>query len=156
MKYIKEWEGIYSITETGDVFSHKNNIFLKKTTNKVNGYVYVTLKAKPRIETKSIHRLVAQSFIPNLKNKAEVDHINCLKTDNSVSNLRWATRKEQIKYSFDNNNRGDHLDKVSTKVINKKTGVVFNSQRELADALEINYSTMKWRIRHNKCDWELK
>ena len=155
MKYIKDWEGVYSITENGDIFSHRNNIFLKKTVNKVNGYEYVTLKNRPKIETKSIHRIVAQTFIPNPNNKKEVDHINCIKTDNSVDNLRWATRSEQLDYSYSNGNRDDFINKISTKVINKKTGVIYNSQKELSDFLGINYSTIKWRIRHNKCEWEL-
>lgn len=41
-----------------------------------------------------MHRLVALTFIPNPDNKAEVDHINRNKLDNSISNLRWVTHGE--------------------------------------------------------------
>lgn len=41
-----------------------------------------------------IHRLVAKVFIPNPLNKKEVDHIDCNKMNNCVSNLRWASRSE--------------------------------------------------------------
>jgi hypothetical protein len=41
-----------------------------------------------------IHRLVAIAFIPNPDGKKEVDHINRIKTDNRVENLRWSTRSE--------------------------------------------------------------
>jgi chemotaxis response regulator CheB len=46
--------------------------------------------------THKIHRLVAQHFIPNPNNKTTVDHIDSKATlNNTVSNLRWATRQEQ-------------------------------------------------------------
>lgn len=43
-----------------------------------------------------IHRLIAEAFIPNTANKYSVDHINRVRSDNSVVNLRWATQKEQL------------------------------------------------------------
>jgi len=49
-----------------------------------------------------IHRLIAEAFIPNPLNKPTVDHINRVRNDNRVCNLRWATYKEQ------NENRDIH------------------------------------------------
>ena len=48
-----------------------------------------------KIKYYHIHRLVAEAFIPNLENKPTVDHIDRNKLNNVVSNLRWATYKEQ-------------------------------------------------------------
>lgn len=46
-----------------------------------------------------IHRLVAETFIPNPENLPEVDHINRIKTDNRVDNLRWSSVKDNRRNS---------------------------------------------------------
>ena len=60
------------------------------------GYKGVTILDKRY----KVHRLVAETFIPNPENKPEIDHINRNPSDNRMENLRWATRTE--------NNRNTH------------------------------------------------
>lgn len=60
------------------------------------GYMMVWLYKNKKRQMYKVHRLVAKAFIPNTENKPEVDHINGVKDDNRVENLRWVTSKENF------------------------------------------------------------
>jgi hypothetical protein len=84
----------YLIYEDGSVFSKKSNIFMQQ--NKDNkGYLFVGLRNRGKKPIfPRIHRLIAIHFIPNPENKPDVDHINRIRDDDRIENLRWATKQE--------------------------------------------------------------
>ena len=101
----------YLIYCDGRVFSKKSNKFLKESYDKY-GYTFHQLNSNDCFKT---HRLVAIHYLPNDQNKPEVDHINRVRDDNHVLNLRWATSKEN------NENKGFYKNKsVSFKWISKR------------------------------------
>lgn len=79
IKYTNVWE----ISTLGRV---KRNGVLKTPRKDTEGYLV--------IKNKRLHRIVAETFIPNPDNKKCVDHIDGYKTNNMVSNLRWVTHEE--------------------------------------------------------------
>ena len=92
---IKDFED-YQITDDGRVWSKKTNRWMILQTNKQNRYSYVGLCKNGKRHLKSVHRLVAEAFIPNPENKPEIDHINRDRSLNVVTNLRWCTRLENM------------------------------------------------------------
>ena len=95
-KEIKGFENLYTIDEYGNVYSIRNKKYLKKTLSR-KGYYQVHLRdTRKHSKTCHVHRLVAETFIPNDDpiNKTTVDHINGDKTNNHISNLRWLSNSE--------------------------------------------------------------
>ena len=92
----------YLVSTEGLVKSHTGRP-LSARPNKT-GYCNIWLKIEggyDRTSNKLLHRVVAETFIPNPENKPEVNHKNGIKSDNRVVNLEWCTHQENIQHSFD-------------------------------------------------------
>ena len=96
-KDIPGYEGLYQISNLGNVKSLKRNKILAKNNNG-NGYLYACLSKDGQAKNYYIHRLVSQAFIPNPDNKPEVNHKDENKENNCVENLEWVTSKENTNY----------------------------------------------------------
>ena len=83
----------YLIYEDGKVQNKKTKRYLKQNTYR-NGYLYVNLCNDGKLKKHSIHRLIGTYYIPNPENKKCIDHINRIRIDNRIENLRWATHSE--------------------------------------------------------------
>ena len=113
-KDVKGYEGLYQVSNYGRVKSVKKDHILKPTPRQ-HGYLGVMLYGhgghKTRgFKTFSVHRLVAEAFIPNPDNLAEVNHIDECKTNNRVENLEWASHKGNSSYGT----RGERISKANT------------------------------------------
>lgn len=115
----------YMVGCFGHIYSLKSFNFLKPQL-RTDGYLYVHLSNEEKAVYKSVHQLVALAFIPNPDGKPTVDHMNMIKTDNNVCNLRWATNSEQQQYVNDSGKKA--VQSVFVKC--DQTGEVYRSKRQ--------------------------
>ena len=96
---IKGYEGLYEVSDQGRVKSLKfgKERIMKNIRNK-DGYLSVGLRKNREQKLYLVHRLVAQTFIPNPDNLPEVNHKDEDKINNKVSNLEWCDRKYNQNY----------------------------------------------------------
>jgi hypothetical protein len=93
----EQWRSIsgylnYQVSNIGRVRNASGLIM--KLTKSSAGYLDVKLCLNGKKKHSRINRLVAEEFIPNPMNKPCVDHIDGVRTNNIIGNLRWATRTE--------------------------------------------------------------
>lgn len=96
------YEGVetsYSVSDVGEVRNDKTNLTLKPHIQQ--GYAHITIYINKKPKRVKIHRLVATAFIPNPESKPYVNHIDGLKSNNSVSNLEWVTASENTQHAVD-------------------------------------------------------
>ena len=99
-KAVPGYEGLYEVSNKGNVRNVRRNKLLRLQKNQ--GYIKVWLYKNGIVTGLRVHRLVAQAFIPNPDNLLEVNHKDEDKTNNSVDNLEWCTRKYNVNYGTRN------------------------------------------------------
>jgi hypothetical protein len=158
MREIKDFPN-YLVTDKGEILSknyHREGRIAKLQPRiKENGYPYVILRKDGLNYTKTIHRIVAESFIPNPDNKQTVNHKNGNKTDNRVENLEWATQSENIKHAYRvlkrqiNKNwlgkfgKNNPKSKIVIQLFNKNIIAEFNGLHEAERQTHINRVSIK-------------
>lgn len=96
-RVIKGYEN-YEICSNGEIYSFYSKRFLK-LKKEVTGYLRVCLVNKDGKKTFLAHRLVAEAFLEKVIGKEIVNHVDGDKTNNDVSNLEWATHKENAQHA---------------------------------------------------------
>jgi hypothetical protein len=102
-KDVEEWD--YEVSSLGQV-RRKGKETCMKLFKDYEGYNKVSLSNCGKKRHYSVHRLMALAFLPNPKNLQEVDHINGVKDDNRLENLRWASRSQNQANTVHHNSTG--------------------------------------------------
>ena len=105
-KDIPKYEGYYQVSNIGNVKSLERKDAIGRRVRETllianiskKGYARVRLYKNDTKMMYSVHRLVALAFIPTVKNKTEVNHIDENKLNNHVDNLEWCNRSENVNY----------------------------------------------------------
>ena len=139
MKDIEGFEGFYAVTDEGQVWSYKKQIYLRPQIVGC-GYCQVCLYKNGEKHRDYVHRLVAAAFLPNPSGYKEVNHKDEDKTNNRLENLEWCDRSYNMTY-------GRLKDHYSQKIYCVETDTVYDSQRAAAEALGVGQGNISGVIR---------
>ena len=145
MKAIKGYND-YLIDENGNIFSTKLNRFIVQSVSN-KGYHRVSLNQSKYKRQYQLHRLVAETYIPNPKNKPQVNHIDGNKSNNHVSNLEWVTGSENVLHAVKIGLRDKAHEKARIEnqklVLHTTTGIYYDSLKNACEALNLNYGSIR-------------
>ena len=88
----------YLITSDGTVINRETGHVMKQLVN-TGGYYYVQLSINKKHRCRTVHRLLAEAFIPNPDKKPYINHIDGDRKNNAIENLEWCTAQENTDHA---------------------------------------------------------
>jgi HNH endonuclease len=120
----------YEVSTNGRIYGHYRDVFLIPWVSEW-GYYQVGLSNRGEKTNATVHRLVAEAFLPGSNYLFEVNHIDGDKLNNHVSNLEWLTREENMQHAHDTG----LITPKRRQVENLDTGEIYSSISEAAQKL---------------------
>lgn len=133
---IKGYEN-YKINDKGVVINSKGHVLKPELSN--TGYNRVSLSKHQKHKKFSVHRLVAEAFIPNPNKLPQINHKDENRLNNNYKNLEWSTPLHNLIYS-DVIRKGNEAHR--RKVLCITTGEIFNSFKEIEDKYGLSHSNL--------------
>jgi hypothetical protein len=174
-KDIKGYEGLYQVSNLGRVRSLDRYVRHKKigsirllkgkimspTVSSSTGYLVTTLYNKGKGKQVTIHRLVAEAFIPNPIEKTEINHINGIRDDDRVENLEWVNRSENQLHAYKFLKRGyklptkeqrqKYIDTLSKEIIQYEVQIIIKEKARYKSIREAERQTGVVHTSISKC-----
>ena len=150
MTTIKGFEN-YAVNKEGNILSlpkkTRKGIRILKPMVSNCGYLLIDLCKEGKVYKFLVHRLVAQTLLPNLENKPQVNHKNGIKTDNRIENLEWNTRSENQNHAIANCLRSAKGEKNSQCKLKESDVIQIKlnnslSYKQLSERYKISLSTI--------------
>ena len=138
MKDIPNFEGLYAITEDGQVWSYKRNRFLVASGGKGNYQMIGLSDAEGNYKQEYVHRLVAKTYIPNPCGYKEVNHKDEIKDHNWIDNLEWCSRKYNINYGTRTKKQSLSRQQKGKAVYCVELDKTYSTIKQAADELSIH------------------
>lgn len=139
----------YLVYPDGRIFSTKTNRFMKTYLN--NGYEHISLSINGKQTNQKVHRLVAETFIPNPNNLPHVNHKDKDRQNNCIDNLEWITQLDNNKhshcikiYQYDLQNNLINVFESMTEA-SQKTGVSISSISNVCNGKRRTAGGYKWQ-----------
>ena len=149
------YEGLYEITSDGKIYSLPKRTLKRRQivrfSRNNSGYDCVALCKNGKHRTHTVHKLVMETFVGERPEHMDIDHINGIKSDNNVDNLRYCTRSENMKNARRNGfkNYGEHS--RFSKLTQDNVDYIRNSQMtqsQLAEKFGVSVATISRIIRY--------
>ena len=139
MKEIQGFEGLYAVTDEGQVWSYHSKKYLQPQIVG-DGYCQIALYKNGDKHRYYVHQLVAMTFLPNPLGYREINHKDEDKTNNRLDNLEWCDRSYNMTY-------GKLKNYYSRKVYCVETDTVYDRERAAAEALGVRQGNISGVIR---------
>lgn len=141
------WNTDYGASSEGDIYSRKSGEWKKLNPQMDStGYLQVRIYDETGGKLMFVHRLVASIYLSNPKGYKEVNHIDGDKTNNSVSNLEWCSRRDNIMHAH---NTGLVKTRTPVVAINVHNGrkFTFSGQHEAARQMGLNQGNINHALK---------
>lgn len=138
------------VTKGGLVYRYskrQDKLILCKPTADRDGYHQIGVQ-KPKKTCVKVHRLVFETFNGEIPQGYEIDHINTVRDDNRLGNLRAVTPRE---------NSNNPLSKLKMRKPKSEFGVLFENHYHITygDDIKLYQKELMYYRRHKICSWEV-
>ena len=151
---VRDFEGLYEVSNLARVRSVERYVQFGRSQRFIEshvltqqpmptGYLTVSLKDKKRKVSRTVHRIVAEAFVPNPNNLKDVNHKDEDKTNNLPSNLEWCDRKYNINYGTGKYRKTESYRKpIEQLTIDGQHVAYFESARQAARVTDYKQSRL--------------